>query len=54
MLHKEIEVIHKIRNSKDPERALQIAMEIIRTHPDQRESCQEEPPDPQQNACEAI
>ena len=54
MVHKEIEVIHKIKNSKDPERALQIAMEIIRSHLAQRESCQEPLPAPQQEICEAI
>ena len=41
MLHsKEIEVINKIRNSSDPERAMQIATEIILHYLEQRESSQ--------------
>ena len=40
MVHSEMEVINKIRNSKDPERALQIATEIILDHLKQLESSQ--------------
>lgn len=40
MVHKEIDVINKIRESKDPERALQIATEIIIDYLMQRESFQ--------------
>lgn len=40
MVHNEVEVINKIRNSSDPERAMQIATEIILDHLMQRESSQ--------------
>lgn len=40
MLHSEMEVINKIRNSSDPERAMQIATEIILNHLKQKESSQ--------------
>ena len=40
MLHSEIEVIHKIRESKDPEQALRIATDIILDYLMQRESSQ--------------
>ena len=40
MIHSELEVINKIRESKDPERALQIATEIILDYLMQRESSQ--------------
>lgn len=40
MLHSEMEVINKIRNSSDPERAMQIATEIILNHLKQIESSQ--------------
>ena len=40
MVHSEMEVIHKIRNSKDPERAIQVATDIILNHLKQLESSQ--------------
>lgn len=40
MLHSEMVVLKKIRESKDPERALQIATEIILDYLKQRESSQ--------------
>lgn len=40
MLHSEMEVINKIRNSSDPERAIQIATDIILDYLEQRESSQ--------------
>ena len=50
MVHSEVEVINKIRESKDPERAMQIAMQIILDHLMQRESSQSQsaalPPEP--------
>ena len=50
MLHREIEVLNKIRGSKDPELAMQIATEIILNHLAQRESSQSQsaalPPEP--------
>jgi hypothetical protein len=50
MVHSEIDVINKIRDSKDPERAMQIATEIILDYLMQRESSQSRlaalPPEP--------
>lgn len=40
MVHNEIDVILKIRESKDPDRALQLATEIILDYLAQRESSQ--------------
>lgn len=40
MLHSELEVIDKIRNSSDPERAMQVATDIILSHLKQLESFQ--------------
>ena len=40
MVHSEMEVINKIRNSSDPERSIQIATEIILDYLMQRESSQ--------------
>ena len=40
MVHSEMDVINKIRNSSDPERALQIATDIILDYLKQRESSQ--------------
>lgn len=40
MVHSEIDVINKIRESKDPDRAMQIATEIILDYLMQRESFQ--------------
>ena len=50
MVHNEIDVINKIRESKDPEMAMQIATEIILDYLMQRESSQSQsaalPPEP--------
>ena len=50
MVHSEIDVINKIRESKDPDRAMQIATEIIIDYLMQRESSQSQsavlPPEP--------
>ena len=51
MVHSEIEVINKIRESKDPERAMQVAMQIILDHLMQRESSQPQSVDPQLELC---
>ena len=40
MVHSEMDVINKIRESKDPERAMQIATEIILDYLMRRESSQ--------------
>ena len=40
MVHSEIDVINKIRESKDPDLAMQVAMQIILDHLMQRESSQ--------------
>ena len=40
MVHSEIDVINKIRESKDPDRAMKIATEIILDYLMQRESSQ--------------
>ena len=40
MVHSEIDVIKKIRDSKDPDRAMQVATEIILDYLLQRESSQ--------------
>ena len=40
MLHSEFEVINKIRNSIDPERAMQVATDIIINYLKQLESFQ--------------
>ena len=50
MVHSEIDVINKIRDSKDPERAMQIATTIILDYLMQKESFQsqsaDQPPEP--------
>lgn len=50
MIHSEIDVINKIRNSKDPGRAMEIATAIILDYLMQRESSQSQsaalPPEP--------
>ena len=51
MVHSEMEVINKIRNSRDPERALQIATDIILDHLKQRESSQSQSAVPLQEPC---
>ena len=45
MVHNEIDVINKIRGSKDPERAMQIATEIILDYLAQKESSQSQSAD---------
>lgn len=40
MVHSEMEVIQKIRNSKNPERAMQVATDIILSHLKRLESSQ--------------
>ena len=54
MLHSEMEVINKIRNSSDPERAMQIATEIILNHLKQIESSQSQSAVLQQELCAVI
>lgn len=54
MLHSEMEVINKIRNSSDPERAMQIATEIILDYLKQRESSQLRSAALQQELCAAT
>ena len=54
MVHNEFEVISKIRESKDPERAIQIAMQIILDHLKQRESSQSQSAAQPQGLCEAT
>ncbi len=54
MVHNEIEVINKIRESKDPERAMQIAIEIILDHLKRRESSQSRSAAQQQGLCEVT
>ncbi len=54
MMHKEIEVLNKIRESKDPEQSLQIAMEILLNHLMQRESYQAQQPVPLTEVSEAV
>ena len=50
MVHSEIDVINKIRESKDPDRAMQIATEIILDYLMQKESSRlqsaDQPPEP--------
>ena len=50
MVHSEIDVINKIRDSKDPERAMQIATAVILDYLMQRESSRSQsaalPPEP--------
>ena len=54
MAHNENDVINKIRESKDPERAMQIATEIILDYLMQRESSQLQSAVPLPEPCEAI
>ena len=54
MVHNEIEVINKIRESKDPERAMQIAIGIILDHLKQTESSQSQSAAQPQGLCEAT
>ena len=50
----ELELLHKFRNSDDPEKALQIATEIILDHLKQLESSHTQSEAPMQEACVAI
>lgn len=54
MLHSEMEVLNKIRNSKDPERAMQIATDIILDYLKQKESSQSRLADLPQELCAAT
>ena len=54
MAHNEIDVINKIRGSKDPDRAMQIATEIILDYLKQIESSRLQPAVPLPEFCEAI
>lgn len=54
MVHSEIEVLKKIRNSKDPERAMQIATDIILNHLKQIESSQSQSTALPQEPCAAT
>ena len=54
MVHNEIDVINKIRESKDPERAMRIATEIILDYLMQRESSQSQSADQQPEPCAAT
>ena len=54
MVYSEIDVINKIRASKDTDRAMQIATEIILDYLMQRESSLLQSAVPQQELCEAI
>ena len=54
MAHNENDVINKIRESKDPDRAMQIATEVILDYLRQRESSQSQSVAPLQEPCEAI
>lgn len=54
MTNNEQELIYIIRNSKDPDRALQIATEIILDYLMQRESSQSQSADLQPEPCAAT
>ena len=54
MLHSEMVVLSKIRESKDPERALQIATDIILDYLKQRESSQSQSADLLLELCAAT
>ena len=54
MAYTESDVINKIRNSKNPNMAMQIAIEIITDHLMQLESSPVQSDDPQQESCEVI
>lgn len=51
MVHSEIDVINKIRESKDPEQAMQIATGIILDYLMQRESSQLQSADLELESC---
>ena len=54
MVHSEMDVLIKIRNSSDPERAMQIATDIILSHLKQIESSQSQSASLPQEACAAT
>ena len=54
MAHNENDVINKIRESRDPDRAMQIATEIILDYLKQRESSQLQSAVPLPEPCAAI
>ena len=54
MLHSEMEVVRKIRESKDPERAIQIATNVILDYLEQRESSQSQSAALPQELCVAT
>ena len=54
MAHNEIDVIKKIRESKEPDRAMQIATEIILDYLMQRESSRSQSAVPLPAPCGAI
>ena len=54
MLHSEMVVLRKIRESKDPERALRIATDIILDYLKQKESSQLRSADQPQELCAAT
>ena len=54
MVHSEVVVLNKIRDSKDPERALQIATDIILDYLKQRESSQSQSADLPLELCAAT
>ena len=54
MVHSEMDVINKIRNSSDPERAIQIATDIILDYLMQKESSQSQSAALLQELCAAT
>ena len=54
MLHSEMDVLIKIRNSSDPERAMQVATEIILSHLELLESSQSQSASLMQEVCAAT
>ena len=54
MVHSEMDVINKIRNSSDPERAMQIATDIILDYLMQKESYQSQSTSLPQEPCAAT
>lgn len=54
MVHSEMAVLKKIRESKDPDRAIQIATDIILDYLKQRESSQSQSAALQQELCAAT
>lgn len=54
MVHSEMDVINKIRNSSDPERAMQIATDVILDYLRQKEFFQSQSAGQQQEPCAAT